>query len=67
MGIGGTVTVRALRDALERSWAADTFTDPAPKTKGYPSTRDYCMSYEDTVRRYRTLAERAAGHIGVGT
>ncbi|WP_174416485.1 YunG family protein [Nocardia concava] len=130
--MGSMVTVRALRDALERSWAADTsrsgawsesnpakgqcavtacvvqdylggdilhsvatlpggetvshyfnvvdgqrvdltakqfpsgttFTEPAPKTKGYPSTRDYCMSYEDMVRRYRTLAERAAGHLG---
>ncbi|MFE3002910.1 hypothetical protein ACFXG4_49160 [Nocardia sp. NPDC059246] len=40
-----------------------TFSEPAPKTKGYPSTRDYCMSYEDMVRRYRTLAERTARHL----
>ncbi|MEC3917703.1 YunG family protein [Nocardia sp. CDC160] len=132
--MGGTVTVEALRDALELSWAADTsrsrvwsasnrakgqcavtacvvqdylggeiyhsvatlpggetfshyfnvidgrsvdltkqqfpsgttFTEPAPKTKGYPSTREYCLSYEDMVRRYRTLAERTARYLGTG-
>ncbi len=39
------------------------FSEPAPKTKGFPSTRDYCLSYNDTKQRYDLLSSRVAGYL----
>jgi hypothetical protein len=43
-----------------------TFSEPAPKTKGFPSTRAYCLSYEHTARRYELLRERVAARLHDG-
>lgn len=43
-----------------------TFSEPAPKTGGFASTRDYCLSYDDMTRRYQRLASRTADRIGGG-
>ncbi|MBH0779944.1 YunG family protein [Nocardia bovistercoris] len=40
------------------------FSEPAPKTKGFGSTRDYCLSYERTRQRYELLRRRVAEHLG---
>lgn len=40
------------------------FSDPAPKTKGLPSTRDYCLSHERTRMRYELLRARVAERLG---
>ncbi|MFI1918125.1 hypothetical protein [Nocardia sp. NPDC020380] len=42
-----------------------SFSEAAPKTKGYRSTRDYCLSFEDTEQRYLVLSARMAGLVGV--
>ncbi len=36
------------------------FSPPTPKTKGLPTTRDYCLSYENTRHRYEGLRSRVA-------
>ncbi|WP_109528673.1 YunG family protein [Nocardia aurea] len=41
------------------------FSKPAPKTKGFASTRDYCLSYEHTRQRYELLRTRVAEHFKV--
>lgn len=40
------------------------FSEPAQKTKGFPSTRDYCLSHEHTRRRYELLRARVAERLG---
>ncbi|MEV0538211.1 YunG family protein [Nocardia salmonicida] len=37
-----------------------TFSPPTPKTKGFPTTRDYCLSYEHTRQRYERLRTQVA-------
>jgi hypothetical protein len=37
-----------------------TYPSPKPKTKGYSSTREYCLSYEDTNNRYEILKAKVA-------
>lgn len=39
------------------------FTEPAPKTKGFASTREFCLSYEHTKQRYDLLRARVAEHL----
>ncbi|MBB5918153.1 hypothetical protein BJY24_007065 [Nocardia transvalensis] len=39
------------------------FTEPAPKVKGFKSTRDYCLSDSCTVKRYEILRRRVAGRL----
>lgn len=39
------------------------FSDPQPKTKGFSSTRDYCLSYDSTLQRYNLLRDRVAAHL----
>lgn len=34
------------------------FSQPTPKTKGFTTTRDYCLSYEHTRQRYELLRAR---------
>ncbi|MFF2554593.1 hypothetical protein ACFVUS_26570 [Nocardia sp. NPDC058058] len=54
-------------DLTERQFPSGTeFSEPAPKTKGFPSTRDYCLSYDDMMRRYRRLARRIADYVAGG-
>ncbi|MFJ4655284.1 hypothetical protein ACIP5Y_28740 [Nocardia sp. NPDC088792] len=54
-------------DLTEQQFPCGTrFTDPAPKTKGARSTRDYCLSNEDTKDRYRLLSARIASRVGMG-
>jgi hypothetical protein len=36
------------------------FTEGKPKTKGLPSTRDYCLSFEQTRKRYDLLSKKVA-------
>ncbi|MGW6423031.1 YunG family protein [Nocardia sp. NPDC055053] len=36
------------------------FSEPAPKTKGFASTREFCLSYEHTKQRYELLRTRVA-------
>ncbi|UGT53975.1 YunG family protein [Nocardia asteroides] len=36
------------------------FSPPTPKTKGFPTTREYCLSYEHTRQRYERLRARVA-------
>lgn len=40
-----------------------TFSEPAPKTKGLASTRDYCLSYPHTAWRYELLRTQVAAHL----
>ncbi len=40
-----------------------TFTDGAPKTKGYASTREYVLSHQPTNDRYDILKQRVAAQI----
>ncbi|MGK8487845.1 YunG family protein [Nocardia asiatica] len=40
------------------------FTKPAEKRGRYPSTREYCLSYESTRLRYEKLRSRVANYIG---
>ncbi|WP_306359802.1 hypothetical protein [Nocardia sp. CC227C] len=39
------------------------FSSPQPKTKGYSSTREYCLSFDATRTRYELLAERVARQV----
>ncbi|MET8653923.1 YunG family protein [Nocardia aurea] len=39
------------------------FSEPKPKAEGFPSTRDYCLSYERTKQRYELLQERVAERL----
>jgi hypothetical protein len=51
-------------DLTEHQFPPDTrFSEPAPKTKGLPSTRAYCLSYEHTNQRYQLLRKRVAAHL----
>ncbi|MFB8276951.1 YunG family protein [Nocardia colli] len=40
-----------------------SFSEPAPKAKGLPSTRDYCLSYDSTRQRYDLLRSRVAAYL----
>jgi len=40
-----------------------TFTKPATKTGRYASTREYCLSFESTRRRYEKLRSRVASYL----
>ncbi len=35
-----------------------TFSEAMPKTKGFSVTRDYCLSFPDTLRRYEILKNK---------
>jgi len=37
-----------------------TFSDPKPKLKSFSSTREYCLSYENTNNRYKILKAKVA-------
>jgi hypothetical protein len=37
-----------------------TFSDPKPKQKSFSSTREYCLSYENTNKRYEILKAKVA-------
>ncbi|MGA6208800.1 YunG family protein [Nocardia testacea] len=39
------------------------FTSPIPKTRGMPSTREYCLSYDGTRRRYELLSARVVASL----
>ncbi|WP_280314735.1 YunG family protein [Nocardia wallacei] len=39
------------------------FSEPAPKTNGFPSTRVYCLSYDATRERYDLLSSRVAAYL----
>lgn len=39
------------------------FSVPAPKTQGFPSTRDYCLSYDSTRQRYHVLRNRVSAYL----
>ncbi|MFB8003109.1 hypothetical protein [Nocardia sp. NPDC056000] len=39
------------------------FPDPAPKANGHRTTRDYCLSSEDTRKRYLLLSARVVDDI----
>lgn len=39
------------------------FSNPIPKKKSYSSTREYCLSYEDTSNRYEILKAKVATFI----
>ncbi|WP_405163821.1 hypothetical protein OG203_01470 [Nocardia sp. NBC_01499] len=41
-----------------------SFSAPEHKTKGLPSTRAYCMSFQDTRDRYELLSSRVCQFIG---
>ncbi|WP_433492084.1 YunG family protein [Nocardia grenadensis] len=41
------------------------FTSPIPKTRGMPSTREYCLSYDGTRRRYELLSARVAESLRI--
>ncbi|MFD4407838.1 hypothetical protein ACFWPH_34275, partial [Nocardia sp. NPDC058499] len=43
-----------------------SFTPPVPKTMGKQSTREYCLSYEGTRRRYELLSARVAESLRPG-
>lgn len=45
---------------LTRQQFADTvvFTEPAPKSEGFPSTREYMLSFPSTVERYESLKQK---------
>ncbi|WP_433575607.1 YunG family protein [Nocardia brasiliensis] len=40
-----------------------SFSTPSSKTKGFPSTRDYCLSYDSTRQRYDLLSNRVAAYL----
>lgn len=43
-------------DLTKQQFPADSvFTEGKPKTKGFASTREYCLSYDTTRKRYETL------------
>ncbi|MFF0493923.1 hypothetical protein ACFYTQ_33300 [Nocardia sp. NPDC004068] len=51
-------------DLTLQQFPPDTsFSEPAPKTKGHPSTRAYCLSYDHTLRRYELLRDRVAEYL----
>ncbi len=38
--------------------AGSSFSEGQPKTKGLASTRDYCLSYDETRQRYEILKQQ---------
>jgi hypothetical protein len=40
-----------------------TFSSPKPKQKNFPSTREYCLSYKNTNKRYEILKAKVAKYI----
>ncbi|MET8877352.1 hypothetical protein [Nocardia sp. NPDC004604] len=40
-----------------------SFSAPEPKTKGFPSTRDYCLSFDRTRQRYDVLSSRVFAYL----
>ncbi|MDB5185622.1 MAG: hypothetical protein JWL85_145 [Candidatus Saccharibacteria bacterium] len=46
---------RALDLTKQQFPTNSSFTEGQSKTKGYESTRDYCLSYDATRERYETL------------
>lgn len=48
---------------VEQFPARTQFSEPAPKTKGFPSTRDYCLLNEQTEQRYELLRARVAERL----
>ncbi|MFQ6228202.1 hypothetical protein [Nocardia sp. NPDC002869] len=45
--------------------AGTRFTSPIPKPRGMPSTREYCLSYDGTRRRYELLSARVAESLRI--
>ncbi|HSH55493.1 MAG TPA: hypothetical protein VK983_01545 [Candidatus Limnocylindrales bacterium] len=43
--------------------AGSQFTEGQPKTKGLATTRDYCLSYEETRKRYEVLKEKVSDYL----
>ncbi|MFE6859599.1 hypothetical protein [Nocardia sp. NPDC057668] len=43
--------------------AGTRFSYPRPKAKEFASTREYCLSYDSTRRRYEELRERVTGRF----
>ncbi|MEV0707381.1 YunG family protein [Nocardia aurea] len=55
-------------DLTKQQFPGDTrLSDPAPKTRGFASTRDYCLSYRSTEQRYTVLSRRIARLVGSPT
>lgn len=53
-----------LIDFTDRQFPEGTrFTTPRPKTKGFSTTREYCLSYDSTRRRYELLSQRVAQRL----
>ncbi|WP_280447104.1 YunG family protein [Nocardia brasiliensis] len=51
-------------DFTRRQFPSGTrFSEPAPKTKGLPTTRDYCLSYDSTQQRYELLRSRVDDYL----
>lgn len=44
--------------------AGSSFNEGQPKTKGYASTRDYCLSFDATRQRYYSLKEKVRQALG---
>ncbi|WP_432279654.1 YunG family protein [Nocardia brasiliensis] len=40
-----------------------SFSRPSSRTRGYPSTRDYCLSYDSTRHRYDLLSSRVVAYL----
>lgn len=51
-------------DLTQRQFPPEThFSASAPKTKGFTTTREYCLSYDSTRRRYEALSTRVAMYL----
>lgn len=51
-------------DLTKSQFNDDTvLSEPLPKLGGYNTTRDYCLSYPDTLRRYRILSKKVAKQL----